>query len=207
MNIGYDLVVNIVAGFIGALIVLIVLEKRKRPKIEFSVDSKPYEEPNFKLLRVLVYNKAMGWPLKYLYEREPAIRCQAWINFYYSDGRPVYMQGEMQGRWSDTPIPITVSRQYNPWQIENSFDISADNQAKIDVVFKYLHEEKCYGFNNESYNVHEYRSNWVIDKGQYIVRVRVKTGEQSFSDVFRLVNEMDFRLEEIQDKAIKRQLK
>jgi hypothetical protein len=152
----------------------------------------------------------MGWPLSYLYQRESAVRCRAWVNFYYVDGRPIYNRGEMIGRWSESRIPINDLDQYNPWLVENEFDISPDTHATLDIAFKYPHEDKCYGYNNENYDHQkypEYRSSWVIDKGQYLIRVRVKVGEQVFSNVFRLVNEMDFRVEEIEDKNLKNRIK
>ena len=67
--------------------------------------------------------------------------------------------------------------------------------------------ENCYGWTNESYLYNFEHPSWKLDKGRYVVRIRVVTGGREFVDAFRIVNDApfdDFRLEKVDEQTKKK---
>jgi hypothetical protein len=205
-----DFLINLIAGIVGIVFVL-WLERQKRPGLSMKVGipSTIDEQDVLKrkpttFLRVNVHNKTVPKWLAWVYDGEPALSCTGWISFHHLDGQRVFSQ-EMLARWSETldppPIQITktdegnVARLVNP---QDSVDIPPGESTLLDVCCRFIDEEVCYGWNNESY-LHNWRNpSRKLDKGRYLARVRVKSGGREFQDVFMIIDDVpfgDFRLE------------
>ena len=207
-----DLLVNIVAGILGAVIILIVLEKRKSPYLRLNV-GETHSVPDFTLLRVSVHNQGIGRLLSKIYDRDPALMCYAWINFYYDTDKaePVRPGQELVGRWSFTPVPVREvsdgKRIYDGYLTRDSFDIAPGTSTLLDIVCKFNHENDCFGWNNESYTYPEWRNtNWQLNRDRYIVRVKIMTGGKETKQLFRLINELYPGLEKFDDEKLLKKL-
>lgn len=204
-NIGADLITNVVAGIIGAMLVLFLVERRRRPELSITIE---YNHPDFQnstFLRLNIANIRLRVPLALIYNREPALMCRAWISFHYTDGTKVY-QNDMVGRWAKSPEPVSpfldvtlpdgrsailiTKADTTDW-----FDIASGEQTILDVVRRFHNETDCYGWNNDGYTYHGKNPNWKLEKGRYLVQVRVQTGGKEFTKIFQLINDADFRLE------------
>ena len=205
-----DLIVNIVAGFVGTLIVLWIIERRRRVVLRFS-SPEPIERKSTNTihLQINVCNKNMSPLLSWIYDREPALLCRAWLQFHTPDGQTAVYPDEMIGRWAETPEPFIYPRGGElplivPSWLQNQVDIPAGENVALDIVFKYTNEVECYGWNNDVYSHPGWRNpNWKLDKGRYIVEIRVKTEGREFTDIFWLINETDFRIEPVTDKRLR----
>jgi hypothetical protein len=99
-----DFLINIVAGIVGALIILIVVDSRRRPNLKIDKRDAVTSTEGWTYLRVFVDNLPMRTLFRFL-NREPAYATRAWISFYHLDtASPVY-ERQMVGRWSETPPP------------------------------------------------------------------------------------------------------
>jgi hypothetical protein len=201
MEIFQDFVINILAGLVGAMVVLWAVERKRRPSLKFVVETPPYKGQNRIHLRVIVHNQKLQFPLSWIYDREAAQLCRAWISFHHLDGRR-YFSKDMVGRWCETPEPVELQIIDGQimWGPSNRtcdyVDIAPGTTSTLDVVFKYDGEDNCYGWNNEAYRHKEWRNpEWELSRGRYLVKVKVKTGGREFSQSFELFNEGDFRLE------------
>lgn len=205
-----DLIVNLFAGVVSAILVLFVVEGKRRPFLEFEVE--PTIKGDRSHVRVYVKNAPMPIPLRWFYDRETATRCHAWIMFYYEDGVRVY-QNEMVARWASTLEPVepfldesgsTKWRARNSYDLSHWVDITPNIHQLLDVAAQEGTPDKCYGWNNESYFAPD---KWKLSQVRYIVRIRVQTGGRDVVGYFRLINDSDFRLEPITDKRVIRNLR
>ncbi|MEO8393894.1 MAG: hypothetical protein ABI700_12960 [Chloroflexota bacterium] len=205
-----DFLINIVAGIVGALIILIVVDSRRRPNLKITKRDPHISPGNGVFLRVFVDNTPMQKLFRFL-NREPAYATRAWISFYYPDTTPVY-QEEMIGRWSETPAP---QEQYREIQTpegkvnivsipesRNWEDIPPEEGRHLDICVKNNNESGCYGWNNQDYAI---PNKWKFVSGRYFVKVRIKTSGQEFVEVFQLLNDNDFRLEKANITELKNQ--
>jgi hypothetical protein len=76
-------------------------------------------------------------------------------------------------------------------------DIYPGHLQPLDVAARFDGEAECYGWNNESY-IHQWRNQaWRLPLGRYLIRVSVASSRETWSNVFRVVNDVsrtDFRL-------------
>lgn len=204
-----DTIGNIVTGVLSAVLVMIFVERARRPYLKFVVEP-TVSAGDRSHVRIIVKNPPMGKPLGWIYDREPAFRCYAWIKFYFEDGTEVYPQ-EMIARWARTPEPRIDRHEsgepkiQNPYELSNWVDISARMEEPLDVAMRESGAIVCYGWSNESYPTPS--DNWRLLQGRYIVRVRVMTGGRDVYGYFRLINDSDFRLEPFDDNNVIRKLK
>ena len=212
-NISINFLINLLAGIVGILIVL-TIERQRRPQLRMWVGepgklsaNDPLGRPEVTWPHRQVHNIGMPRWISWVYDRDPALSCRAWITFHHLDGHRVFDR-EMDVRWSETPEPVVkiqetergpVARLVN---VQHTVDIPPGEYVNIDVVCRFKGEDHCYGWNNESYLYNWRHPRWKLEKGRYIVKVRIKTGGREFSDAFLLVNDVpyeDFRIEPLRD--------
>lgn len=208
-NAGADLLINIIAGILGAMIVLFVVERRRRPNLTIVIEPDFPKLPQRNHLRVLVTNQNLYPPLSLIYDREPALMCRAWISFYYTDGTRVYPR-EMVARWAKTPEPLSPIHEVktndgrsvfiaNEPKTQDWVDIAAGETTALDIVLRFNNESDCFGWNNDGYARDFRNTDWKLGQGRYHVKIRIETGGREFSKSFQLINDVDFRLEDIPD--------
>jgi len=199
-----DFLINLIAGIVGIAIILWI-ERQRRPVLFMKVgvpgtlDEKDVLKRHpTTFLKIQVHNRTLPKWLSWVYVGEPALSCVGWITFFDIEGRPLF-QKEMQARWSETqdppPIQYTqieggmVARLVNP---QNSVDIPPGEYSNLDLANKIQGEDHCYGWNNESY-IHNWRHpDWKLPAGNYLARVRIKTGGREFRDLFLIHNDEGF---------------
>lgn len=211
-----SVITSVIGSVIVTLLVIGLVERNRRPALwvelekpahKFQVNSQDVE-----LLRVKVHNKLISKWLSWGYSREPAAQCRAWLAFYDNNKLPVYSR-EMLGRWAETPNANiveasepngkTVRFATNSEELRHSIDIASGANSILDVLVRFGDESDCYGWNNDSLIYYGKNPSWRLERGQYFVRVTVKTGGRDFDTYFRLINEMEFRLEPQHDLKLK----
>lgn len=198
---------SVLASVVASVLIILLIDRQKKPKLRMVVGSShslPDEDP--------LGRPATKW-LSWLYSRDPAVMCQAWLTFYHGHPSPDYRHvydREMVGRWADSPPP-DIRTVETPDGIKallhnatTSIDIPAGGRTLLDVAVRLNSEEDCYGYNNQSHIYPDLKnSDWKLEKGAYLVKARVRTGGRDFLGVFRIVNDVqynDFRLEKMDDK-------
>jgi hypothetical protein len=142
--------------------------------------------------------------------RGPASQCRALITFHHLDGQNVFGRA-MPARWSDTDQPVQIvsaAPQGQPIALVNlekalrvsRVDIYPSEKELLDVAVRIDNDQDCYGWNNQAY-LHQWRNpEWRIPPGRYLAKVAITSSGQTWTDVFRLINDVprtDFRLEPV----------
>jgi hypothetical protein len=205
--------IGILFGAVLAFAFTMLVEWLRKPRLRFSIESPPLETAFgndiaqiMRVLRVHVFAKPLPFAARWMM-RSPALRCRATISFHHLDGQNISAR-LMEGRWSNSPEParpigvdasgksvavLDPERLLEPSRI----DIYPGQIQPIDVAARYDDEADCYGWNNESY-AHRWRTPaWKLPGGRYLIRISVSSSGQTWSDVFRIVNDVprtDFRL-------------
>jgi hypothetical protein len=192
--------------------VTMLLEHNRRPKLSLAIKKTELKKTihatkpaQFWSVGLSLLNKAPSRWTAWFTTREAALRAQATIKFYNSDG--VILIFTMQGRWTSSPQPPELldlrTNQLSPFTRENLrfLEIYPGKEEGIDVAVRFVGEEICYGFSTDSYCQDLWHNpNSKLEKGQYIVEVTVQhSGGKPLSKRFRLRNdglEKDFTLEE-----------
>lgn len=204
--------IGLAASIVGVLIVLCI-ESKRRPAITMCVgerlsitqENNPLGRPSATFVRVAVSNKQTPRWLAWVYDRNPALSCRAWITFNdLVDKKPD--GSRMSGRWADTAQPI-LKQFPSPkpnvtaialMNVEHKIDIAPKETVRLDVAVKFKEDGSCFGFCNESY-VHNWRHpEWKLSTGVQQITVSVQTGGRSHSRAFNLHNTdayTDFHLE------------
>jgi hypothetical protein len=206
---------DVVLGAILAILFAIFVERIRKPQLVLSVgdtDTIHSTNPNLQIqegtsLRVRVFAKPLYWGTRWMM-RAPALQCRGDVSFHHLDGQYLYNR-EMRIRWTGTPEPLQVIGVdptgqpitiLDPYKIvaPSQVDIAPDEEESLDIVARFDNDAQCYGWSNESYSRSWRNPAWLIPFGRYLVRVSIRSGGQSWSDVFRLINDVprtDFRLE------------
>lgn len=76
----------------------------------------------------------------------------------------------------------------------------------FDVAARFDDEPDCYGWNNDAYFFEWRNPYWKLERGRYLVKVKIVSSGQKCVGIFRLLNELscnEFRLESstTQDRA------
>ena len=203
-------VIGVVVGGIISIVVTIVVESMRRPKLRISiVDPVDIDRLSLRSLRLKVRNADLPRCARWMM-RAPASRCHGKITFHHHDtGHDVFSR-QMQTRWASQPEPAPLimimpdGSQHPIWDLARlDFGLSADivpGEAEVlDVAVRFKNEGDCYGWNNETYSIADkHNPKWKLGRGQYLVRVTMVSSGLIFSEIFRLVNDVgqqDFRLE------------
>lgn len=206
-NFGIELLVNVVASIIvgfGSASLAFWIERKRRADLHMKIE---HERPLFSgdmariHVRIIVENAKMRF-----FERNPALACQAGIKFFHLDRTPLSIKSdgtvkEMPGRWACTPEPIKAIRtpegQVTGMFVEEipaGIDLPPGRSCALDVAVRFTEDEKCYGWNNDSYFRGFRNSEWELPKGRYIVQIIITTGGREFIQEFQLLNDTEFRL-------------
>lgn len=83
---------------------------------------------------------------------------------------------------------------------EPRVDIAPGEASELDVAVRFDNESECYGWNMDSYKSNPPWRNqaWRLPAGRYLIRAQVFSGDQSCTELFRLINDVPadaFRLE------------
>jgi hypothetical protein len=199
---GIELAVEIIVTVLSILAVL-WFEGRRKPKLSFRIgkpgeikEGDPSRREPAKWTHIVVHNARMpGW-LSWAFNRNPAMSCGGWIEFFTLDGQPLFDGKKMDIRWSDSPQPLILGPDGVTGQIDwermrtgHLFDIPPGADAPIDVVFRAKRDEDCYGWNNESY-LHAWRNpSWKLGQGRYLAKITILTGGEEFTHTVEIVNE------------------
>lgn len=215
-NLTVNFLINLLAGIFGIVIVL-WLERLRRPALSLNIgtiggipNDDPMDRPECKFLHVAVRNRNVPNWLSWVYQGEPALMCKAWISFHHLDGYKVYDR-EMVGKWSQSGDPdvIVIDRGEKGTairlaNIQISADIPPGESTDVDIAIRVKDEEIAYGWCNESYLYQWRHPSWRLDKGRFIVKVRVQSMGREYTDMFMVVNDVpydDFRLHPLDDST------
>lgn len=211
MSIFVDIPIETVISVASILIVL-WFESKRKPKLRFSIGEMAEIEPNdprglqpAKLPHVYVYNESMPRWLSRAFDRNPALACRGEISFHNLDGQNLFSR-PMPVRWANNPEPLVQDPKtgqftgidWDKMRVGPLWDIPPGNDPGIlNVVYRAKTDPECYGYNNDSY-LHNWRNpEWKLDPGQYLAKIVIRTGGQTFTETVQIMNlgYDDFRLE------------
>ncbi len=148
----FETVLGVVLGGVITIIVTIVTEYLRRPKLVISPADPlyyPVTGPKWASLRLRVSNKALKGFL-----RQPAIQSKASITFSPLDGQHAF-ERPMAGRWASapepTPLQIITGGQpaflIDPTRLEagSRIDILPGETVELDIAAQF--EDGCFGWN------------------------------------------------------------
>lgn len=205
---------SLFAAGLSAFVVLFV-EMELRPQLTIVAEETPHVHAGGRaFLRVVVRNRALWWPLKYVMDRRPAYQARAWITFLTESNDPVFGGGRrMVGRWSETPEPVRpLSVSLSPGGtpgivmmrdvsvVRDVVDIGSGAGEILDVVMRHPNEDGCRGWHNRIIENPAPRpeDQFELPKGRYRALIRVETSGRACEFLFRIVCDLgitDFRLE------------
>jgi hypothetical protein len=207
---------GIISGAIIAIIITILVENQRKPKLELKIappidkeyNKRPANNVRFLVLELL--NKPLPWFARWM-SRNAALQCHGTITFHHlNDGQNVFGRA-MTTRWSGSPEPIPLQfiiedKHYfivDPTRLTlaSKIDIYPNESGRVDVAAKFDKEEQCYGWSNENYFSDPVWRNyrWMLPAGRFLIKVNIYSAGERCSGIFRLINDvpqMDFRLEE-----------
>jgi hypothetical protein len=96
------------------------------------------------------------------------------ITFFNSDGKNQLLE-PLYGRWEGTQSPSSLPRGDPTRDLQSvKFEVSGLHRD-LDIALKYLDEDACYAYNNESYFVQKWKKpEFVLQGKQFQVRVRLR---------------------------------
>lgn len=202
---------------IGALLVIRVEEFRKpslKLRLVATIDGEyPANRPakRSRLTHLQVFNEVLPKWARWM-SRNAALQCRGTVTFHHMDGQDVFGRA-MPVKWVRTvealPMEIrspngenVIGYLVDPLRImsESRTDIAPGEATEFTVAVRFDDDDDCYGWNLESYQSNPPWRNprWKLPRGRYLIRAEIFSGDQSCSEVFRLVNDVPtdaFRLE------------
>jgi hypothetical protein len=201
--------------FLGAALAIgfaILLEYLRKPKLVQSIEppinvagNNQLSITTMRVVRVFVSAKSLPRGTRWMM-RASASQCTAKVSFHHLDGQDVFDRS-MPGRWSGSPEPVQVVNVQNgnpvavldPHKLlsPSRIDIAPGERETLDIAVRIDNDSDCYGWNNNAY-IHQWRNpDWRLVAGRYLIKVTVTSAGQSWSQIFRLINDVprtDFRL-------------
>lgn len=212
--------IGIIGGAIVAIIITIVVEIIRRPKIQMRIGSnESISYPHHPLahtghyLHIEVLNKPLPRFLRWL-ARDVALQCRGTLTFHTLDGAQ-FFKTPMLARFARSPEPIPLEIRFadgvgvliDPLRmsLESRFDLYPGEATPIDVAVKFDSEDDAYGWTNENYFSEPMwrNSDWRLPRGCYLVAVTVTASNARCKGLFRLLNNAgpsDFRLTNAQSR-------
>ncbi|MBA7647154.1 hypothetical protein ES703_54924 [subsurface metagenome] len=191
------------AGYIVSIIAIIVaclaiavpfgIEVLKRPKLDIAVGKSTGDERGFRILHITVLNeRRRGWFGK-IVQRGLAPLCHVDLTFYDPSLRAKEFP-PIRGRWSPTPEPVFLG-QFDQARVSEGerWDLApSDDGETVAVAIKHKDEQECYAFNGLSYHPSCQpgwkKRDWMLTKGEYIVKTTAISGDVSHTAYFILKN-------------------
>lgn len=219
-------VISIVLGAVFTLVITGIVEAQKRPQLKLQkIDPRrmliddPMSQSSAEALivNVRVINAPLPKWIRWMLVRNVATHCRAEITFQSLDGRNIFGERKMDGRWADSPQPSAATfklgsevipiRDLSRKKVFQHMDIHSDAEGTIlDIAAKFSGEYECYGWSNDSYfstyfgDPFGHPRQWKLPANQYLVTVSVFYAGQSEAVTFKLANDNDhdqFRLLEV----------
>jgi hypothetical protein len=211
--------IGIVGGAIVAIIVTVVVEVLRRPKLRMTIV--PGERvPQYPLnstartghyLHIDLVNEPLPGLFRWL-ARDAALQCRGTITFHNLDGGQ-FFAAPMPVRFARSPEPIPLQIRFSGgagvlvdpqrMSLESRFDLYPGEATPFDVAVKFDSDDAAYGWTNQNYFSEPIWRNpdWKIPQGRYLVKVTMKSSNATCRGLFRLLNDAgpnDFRLEPAQ---------
>lgn len=204
-----------VLGMLVGAFLIVRVEELRKPVLKLRLlpsHTAPYPEGRPAkvgyVVTLAVSNEVLPWWGRWM-SRSAAEQCRADISFHHMDGQDVFGRS-MVAKWVRTPeaTPLPIHRPHGELLgvlvdserifREPRIDIAPGESSNLDVAVRFDDESECYGWNMDSYRFGWRNPNWRLDPGRYLVCVRVFSGDQSCTGLFRLLNDVPtnaFRLE------------
>lgn len=202
-----------------SILAVLALESLKKPRLGFSVGepgelfpADQFGRKPAKWTHIYVHNEPMPRWISWAWDRDPALSCHGSISFIDDKGQDVFGRA-MRIRWANNPEPliqdpdsgIAKGIDWDKMRVGNSWDIppasiSDKEYGVADVAVRHDGEAEAYGWNNDAYLYNWRNPNWRLPRGNYTIRIVVRTGGQVSRGTFRLFNDIpyaQFRLEQI----------
>jgi hypothetical protein len=193
--------IGIVGGALITIATAILVEYLRTPRLRLTIESPTLDLSDRRNLRVWLHNDAPFFAR--LIQRSAALQCQGEITFHDpNDGHDIFNRA-MVVRWVNSPEPIAsqildlngqvkyVVNDFARAAAESRMDIYPGDGRLLDVAVRYKSEERCYGWNNDSYFYKWRNPNWALGRGRYLVKVVISSSGQKCTDVFCLLNEVE----------------
>ncbi|MDR3405708.1 MAG: hypothetical protein P4L99_24705 [Chthoniobacter sp.] len=195
-----DNFVNFLISFAASLVAIVVvlyIERQRRPLLKFCVlpptvvPAGDKLRPECSWLQIEVTNvPCVPW-IAWVYTREPAFSCRAFVSFHCTCGTRL-LPGEMQARWSGTVEPrpevVKVKGGQGVYLRDTfpSVDIHANHKEPIHPVVVFPQPFRAFGWTNESY-LHGWRHpQWEIPHDEFVLKLRLTTADRDFVACFRV---------------------
>jgi hypothetical protein len=205
-------ILGVALGAVVAILITILVENLRKPKLQLGLDPPTDVEyqnrpaQNVRFLSLELVNTPLPRWARWM-SRSTALQCHGEITFHHLDGQNVFGRA-MTGRWSGSPEPVPISFRIgdqlvsisDPSRLTTRIDVPPGETQHINVAARFDAEDKCYGWNNESYFSDPVWRNpdWRLNAGRYLVRVTIVSAGEKCVSLFRLINDVprhDFRIE------------
>jgi hypothetical protein len=207
-------ILGVILGAVVAILITILVENLRKPKLQLVIDPPndvEYKEQrpakNARFLTLELVNTPLPIWARWM-SRNTALQCHGEVTFHHLDGQNVFGRA-MTGRWSYSPEPAPISFRidnkkiisfYDPSRLTTRIDISPGETNHINIAARFDADDKCYGWNNESYFSDPIWRNpaWCLNAGRYLVKVTIVSAGEKCVGTFRLINDVpyhDFRIE------------
>jgi hypothetical protein len=196
-------------GFVLGATTVILVEWLRKPSLKIRLiptEQHPYPPGGpatmGTVVKAAVSNEMLPRWARWM-SRSAAIQCRGNISFHHMDGQNIFGRS-MPVKWLRTPeaLPMQILSAdgsnrvgflVDPVRImsESRDDIAPGESALLDVVVRFDADSDCYGWNLDAYkSTPRWRNpDWKLPAGRYLIRVEIFSGDQSCSEIFRLLNE------------------
>jgi len=181
-----DISINILISFLSTLAALLLtlwIEKKRLPMLEITVSEEDnvccvydYQSLNgkWKFFRVKVTNKKFPSIFSWI-PRYTAQDCSAEITFTRADNNDTSFT--MKGRWvsSIELAYLSNEQKFIKSLFPDPISILPGDSELLDIFTHSERDTDAYGWNNDSYNNSWRTPQYRLEKGDYIIRVDIKT--------------------------------
>jgi len=184
----WNLISNVIVSFSASFVAVLVslwIERKRLPKIDIVVgedanSDNTYSSPNahagerWKFFRVRVINHKFPIPLSWI-SRQTAENCTAEVTFTKVGATGRIMS--MKGRWASTLelAYLPAEQAFIKVLFPDPVSIIPGASETLDIFTKYEEDKEAYGWNNESY-AHNWRHpGYILERGQYEIKVKITT--------------------------------
>ncbi len=206
-------------GTIASLIVIVIWECYKQPKLVIEIPERSEKEPTIQPLNQT--SRAFYHLTVKNTGRSPAYHCS--IRMKFSDANSEKQPFEINGKWDHAPEPfirsLVPTKVLPNGEIENIdgeirqdflipfaevIDIYPAASEDFCIVFKSDNEEECYAFGSRGYiksRDHKVKE-WKLDVGEYIVEIEITYSGKKLTKEKFLVITKDKKIDSVTIKKV-----
>jgi len=185
------------AASVVAIVVVLYTERQRRPLLRFRIvppiiiPAGDDVRPQCTWFGIEVSNAPCSRWLAWVYTREPAMSCRAYVSFFCTCGDRL-LPGEMPARWSGLVEPRIETIQAGGGQIAYlrdaipTVDLHANSAEGIHPVVVFPSPFQTFGWTNESYLYGWRHPQWAISHDTFVIRIRATTADREFVGCFRI---------------------